>query len=53
MIISGEQLCMKLGQAMLKGYFLGVEEERKRGLNRRQRRIYSSKFKHRSTKVPR
>jgi hypothetical protein len=43
MYITGAELCKKLGKAMLKGYFLGVEEERKRWLNRRERGILLKK----------
>jgi hypothetical protein len=39
MKISEKQYVLEIGRALLKGYFLGVREERKRRLNRRQRGI--------------
>ena len=45
MQISVKQYCKDVAGALLNGYFLGVLEERKRWLNRRQRRKKALEFK--------
>jgi hypothetical protein len=45
MWIAHVKLCEKLARAMLKGYWLGIEEERKRGIKRREDRLLALIFK--------
>ncbi len=47
MIISQGKYATTMARALMKGYFLGIEEERKRGVNRRMRRLLALIFKRR------